>query len=154
MLFSTITVHHVSSVTTTMKSKSTSSWYLSLLLLLIVCSLQHNPIMWVYADDDENTSSSSSSSSFSICNEVIETDVIIIGAGLSGIMAYQELTNYNKNMATKVEDPTLRIKMLEASNRMGGRIKTEKVQFASSSPTSATIEFGANWFHNEGSPLW
>jgi len=58
-------------------------------------------------------------------------DVLIVGAGIAGLSCAQELRS---------QDPDLRVAILEADNRIGGRIKT--INFGGS-----TLEEGANWIH-------
>ena len=57
-----------------------------------------------------------------------EADVIIVGAGLSGMIA-----------ARKVLDAGLRPLVLEADERVGGRILTEEIT------PGVPIELGAQW---------
>ncbi len=58
-----------------------------------------------------------------------KSDIIIIGAGVAGLVAAQEL---NKNGFHPL--------ILEARNRIGGRVYTVQ-------PWGATIELGASWIH-------
>ncbi len=58
----------------------------------------------------------------------LEADVIIVGAGLSGMIA-----------ARKVLDAGLRPLVLEADERVGGRILTEEIT------PGVPIELGAQW---------
>lgn len=67
--------------------------------------------------------------------------VIIIGAGMAGLSAAWQL------MRT-TEDSMFDLTVLEASNRIGGRINTS--EFGGN-----TVELGATWIHGvEGSPLY
>lgn len=61
----------------------------------------------------------------------IDSDVIIIGAGISGLKAASDLND--KGLSTLV---------LEARSKIGGRIYTER-----SSESSYHYDFGASWFH-------
>lgn len=65
---------------------------------------------------------------------IIATDVIIVGAGAAGLSAYREIQRL---------EPTLNIILLEATDRIGGRVK--KATFG-----GYTVELGANWLHNNG----
>ena len=74
--------------------------------------------------------SSSSLSSSALEERRIQTKVLILGAGLSGITAAKTLLDNN------ITD----FYVLEAKNHIGGRIHA--VQFE-----GVTIETGANWLH-------
>lgn len=63
-------------------------------------------------------------------------DVIVIGAGISGLSAARELV-----------DQGLNVVVLEASNRIGGRIRTDR-------SLGMPIELGAGWIHGpQGNPI-
>jgi monoamine oxidase len=69
------------------------------------------------------------------CSEYV--DVIVVGAGISGLTAAKTLMT--NNLSTIV---------LEAQNRHGGRIKTDSSSF------SIPVEIGAQWIHgNVGNPI-
>jgi monoamine oxidase len=63
-------------------------------------------------------------------------DVLIIGAGAAGLMAWRELHSAG-----------LQVVLLEARNRIGGRILTD---YSASSP----IELGAEFVHGKSRTLW
>lgn len=66
---------------------------------------------------------------------------IVIGGGLAGLAAAQQLT---------VTYGAQNVLLLEARNRIGGRVKTVKI-----GSTNATIDVGASWIHGiETSPLY
>ena len=65
---------------------------------------------------------------------MIETDVLIIGAGAAGISAVQVLLN---------DGSQRQVRLLEARDRCGGRAHT--VNFAGS---SEHIDLGCQWLHN------
>ncbi|MDB5214948.1 MAG: amine oxidase [Myxococcaceae bacterium] len=58
-------------------------------------------------------------------------DVVIIGAGMAGLRAAQVLLSAGKNVV-----------VLEARDRIGGRIRTDRTAFG------VPIELGASWFHD------
>jgi monoamine oxidase len=67
-----------------------------------------------------------------------KADVIVIGAGVSGLAAARTLVSEG-----------LSVIVLEAQNRIGGRIKTSKDYFG-----GQTIELGAQWIHGyEDNPM-
>ena len=59
-------------------------------------------------------------------------DVIVIGAGVSGLAAARKLQENGKKVA-----------VLEARDRMGGRVQTDTTTF------SRPFDVGAHWFHQE-----
>ena len=61
-------------------------------------------------------------------------DVVIIGAGISGLSAADKLLS---------KDPSLKIKILEAANRIGGR--TETVHVTGPKGQSDTFDLGGHW---------
>jgi Flavin containing amine oxidoreductase len=78
----------------------------------------------------------------STCTNAPEyVDVVVVGAGISGIVATKELLEL---------DPTLNVVLLEATDRFGGRVKKG---FIGNSSKNSTIEIGANWLHNVDTPL-
>ena len=60
------------------------------------------------------------------------TDILIIGAGISGLAIGYYLTQYN-----------IPFKIVEARNRIGGRVYTKRLE------KKASIELGATWIANE-----
>ena len=64
-----------------------------------------------------------------------ELDIVVIGAGLSGLTAVQFLLE---------RDPSLRILILEASDRVGGRLAGYPVQVANSDVLK-TFDLGGEW---------
>lgn len=73
--------------------------------------------------------------------------VLIIGAGVSGLKAAQTLLSNSKDTLQR-ED----ILILEAQNRIGGRIWTDR----ESSKLGISYDLGASWFHDSltNSVLW
>jgi monoamine oxidase len=67
-----------------------------------------------------------------------EVDVVIVGAGMAGVAAYHEL---------KKQQPNLNVLMLEATHRIGGRMKPATIG-------RYTIEHGPNWLQNKGTTVW
>lgn len=64
-------------------------------------------------------------------------DTIVIGAGLSGVTAARMLT-----------DAGMRVLVLEARDRVGGRMHTDRTE-------GFPVDLGASWIHGiDGSPLW
>ena len=63
-------------------------------------------------------------------------DVIIVGAGVAGLSAAVELARAG-----------VRVQILEGTDRIGGRLKSEKWACDASAADSVTIEHGANWVH-------
>ncbi len=68
-----------------------------------------------------------------------EFDVVIVGAGVSGLTAASTLLSHN---------PQLRIKIFEASDRPGGRVKS-LVDFSRQHNLPYCLEAGAEWIHGE-----
>jgi uncharacterized protein with NAD-binding domain and iron-sulfur cluster len=64
-----------------------------------------------------------------VSGDVTTTDVLIIGAGLTGLALARQLTNHNKEFM-----------ILEARSRPGGRIHTALT------PDGAPVEMGATWY--------
>ncbi|KAG0030818.1 hypothetical protein BGZ82_007279 [Podila clonocystis] len=73
-------------------------------------------------------------------------NVIIIGAGISGLAAAQELA----------KDPSIQVSILEARNRLGGRLDTRRNLVSPRHPggdhtspdqSDIPIDFGASWIH-------
>jgi NAD(P)-binding Rossmann-like domain len=62
---------------------------------------------------------------------------VIVGAGISGLSAYRELKRYA---------PFKSVVILEATNRIGGRMKMG--YFTDKNQRNITIELGSNWLHN------
>lgn len=75
--------------------------------------------------------SACSLSSMGMAREKHKNKILIIGAGVSGLSAASYLT---QNGCTNVV-------VLEASNRIGGRVRTEHLS------DGTAIEWGANWIH-------
>ncbi|EDV20657.1 uncharacterized protein TRIADDRAFT_31591 [Trichoplax adhaerens] len=66
--------------------------------------------------------------------------VVIIGSGLAGLAAAELLSTCKEKV---------RVTILEANNRVGGRIFTRRLQ------DNSPIELGAQWFHGKvGNPLY
>ncbi|MFM7425411.1 MAG: FAD-dependent oxidoreductase, partial [Elainella sp.] len=64
-----------------------------------------------------------------------DTDVLIIGAGIAGLAAAQRLASQR------------RIRVLEARNRLGGRIWTDR-------SLAMPLDLGASWIHgSDGNPI-
>ncbi|MFM7424300.1 MAG: flavin monoamine oxidase family protein [Elainella sp.] len=64
-----------------------------------------------------------------------DTDVLIIGAGIAGLAAAQRLA------------PQRRVRVLEARNRLGGRIWTDR-------SLAMPLDLGASWIHgSDGNPI-
>lgn len=73
----------------------------------------------------------------SFANQVNSVDVIVIGAGISGIAAAQQLQNQG-----------LSVLVIEARDRIGGRIWTDYSK-------DKAFELGAGWIHgSKGNPLY
>lgn len=69
--------------------------------------------------------------------EVTSPDIIVIGAGMSGIVSARTLA-----------DAGLSVVVLEARDRVGGRMHTDR-------DSEFSIDRGASWIHGiSGSPLW
>ena len=64
--------------------------------------------------------------------KIEENNVIVIGAGVSGLAA-----------ARKLKDSGYNVIVLEANNRIGGRIKTVAIG-------DSTTDLGASWIHGIG----
>lgn len=71
--------------------------------------------------------------------EVVTTDVVVVGAGIAGILATKELNDLA---------PELDVILVEATDRIGGRVKKGFL-----GKNNMTVEIGANWLHNDGTPL-
>ena len=67
----------------------------------------------------------------------METDVVVIGAGLSGLAAADSL---------KIHDPSLQIIVLEASDRVGGRTVSGKIG-------DKSFDLGGQWILPEHKSL-
>ena len=66
--------------------------------------------------------------------------VVIVGAGIAGLTCARELSKYNKH---------LNVTILEASDRIGGRVKSTKTK------DGTTIEMGAQFIHGTvGNPIF
>jgi monoamine oxidase len=66
-----------------------------------------------------------------------QSPIYVIGAGIAGLACAQKLIDAGKDVI-----------VLEASNRIGGRIKTESVN-------SNTYDLGASWIHGiQQNPIW
>ena len=66
-----------------------------------------------------------------------EIDVLILGAGMAGLVAARALAERN-----------LRVCVLEARNRVGGRILSQRVE------GGGTVELGAEFIHGRAPELW
>ena len=71
----------------------------------------------------------------SVSSPTVDYDVIIVGGGVSGFIAASTLLRL---------PPSYKIKILEASNRLGGRIKS-----FNQPDLSYFLECGAEWVHGE-----
>jgi monoamine oxidase len=71
------------------------------------------------------------------CTNSGNADVVIVGAGVSGIAAYNQL---------KTRQPRLNVVVLEATNRVGGRMK--QLSFG-----GTTVELGPNWLSVKGTTI-
>ena len=100
------------------------STYLKIIIAII---FTFNLITAIFAQENEE------------CDNIIETDILIIGAGITGLVAYNEL---------KTLDTNLNVLIVEATNRYGGRVKKGII-----GKNNATIEIGANWLHHKDTPL-
>lgn len=63
-----------------------------------------------------------------------QLDVVVIGAGISGL-----------NAAQRLRDAGLGVAVLEARNRVGGRIRTHR---------PSLLELGAQVIHGDRNPIW
>ena len=64
-------------------------------------------------------------------------DVVIIGAGISGLACARKLKDLGKNVL-----------VLEAKERIGGRLHSVKCE-------DETFDLGASWIHGiENNPIW
>ncbi|MCO5231577.1 MAG: FAD-dependent oxidoreductase [Chitinophagales bacterium] len=70
--------------------------------------------------------------------KILETDFIIIGAGYAGIAAASKLHQANKNFI-----------VLEARDRIGGRVNTQKIE-----NSGETIDVGAQWIGPTQNLIW
>jgi monoamine oxidase len=70
--------------------------------------------------------------------KIIQTDVVIIGAGYAGISAASKLHEASKNFL-----------ILEARDRIGGRVETHLLQ-----ESNAIIELGAQWIGPSQNNMW
>ena len=67
-------------------------------------------------------------------------DVIIVGAGLAGLTAGHTLKHY---------DPSLRVLVLEADHRVGGKLKSEPMKTsAESNETTMMFDLGCHVISN------
>lgn len=70
-----------------------------------------------------------------------QTDVLIIGAGLAGLSAARTIEAQNRTSAG-----TLRYTVLEATGRIGGRVKSQIIE---SGAGRIKAEIGAQWLHTD-----
>lgn len=103
---------------------------LRLIFVLVVLSVTS-------AQQDDSTATSCPDPTIVTVTTTTTADVVIVGAGISGLSAFVEL---------KRIDPNVTVVIVEATDRMAGRMK--KTTFG-----GMTIELGANWLHNKGS-IW
>lgn len=74
-----------------------------------------------------------------------DVDVLILGAGAAGIAAAR---TFQEN------DPNLRILILEAGDRAGGRIRSEPMVNTNPNDPVILTSAGAQWLHGKGNPLY
>ena len=91
---------------------------------------------------NNTTLSSSSSKSTPITPPQNPYKVIIIGAGVSGLLVYNTLLSHGLQPSSII--------ILEASSRIGGRVKT--VPSPTPHPKPTTFDDGASWVHGVGTP--
>ena len=93
------------------------------------------------------SNSITNSTSNSIGNSIkpsINHNVLIIGAGISGISTanyLHEISNKKTNKTNSLNSPKYNITILEARNRIGGRIHTDTTSF------DFPVDLGASWIH-------
>ncbi len=71
-------------------------------------------------------------------------DVLVIGAGVSGLVAASELAH---------RDPTLRVKVLEARDRVGGRLHTVKAKIGGEEEEETALDMGGQVFRSDQKPV-
>ncbi|KAL5087895.1 hypothetical protein Trisim1_007303 [Trichoderma cf. simile WF8] len=76
-------------------------------------------------------------SSASISPPTIETDVVVVGGGFSGVMAAYELNQAGYSVI-----------LLEAKHRIGGRSRTQRLR----TNPNAVVELGATWINKKTQP--
>lgn len=80
-------------------------------------------------------------------SQVVEADVdvLILGAGAAGIAAARTLQEH---------DSTLKVLVLEAADRAGGRIRSENMKNSDPNDPVIITSAGAQWLHGKGNPLY
>lgn len=76
-------------------------------------------------------------SSDTISTPTIETDVVVVGGGFSGVMAAYELNQAGYSVI-----------LLEAKHRIGGRSRTQRLK----TNPNAVVELGATWINKKTQP--
>ena len=85
--------------------------------------------------DENNTHEYEEKDAFNDHHHVDDLDVVVIGAGLSGLTAVQFLLE---------RDPSLRILILEASDRVGGRLAGHPIEVVNSAQPKK-FDLGGEW---------
>eukprot|EP00095_Tigriopus_kingsejongensis_P008459 maker-scaffold18_size714446-snap-gene-2.12 protein:Tk08459 transcript:maker-scaffold18_size714446-snap-gene-2.12-mRNA-1 annotation:"hypothetical protein DAPPUDRAFT_300978" len=75
-------------------------------------------------------------------SSTISSDVVVIGAGLAGLVAAREI---------KRQDPSLEVLVLEANSRLGGRVWSHQVAW---SGQSVSVDLGGDAISPQQTELW
>ena len=70
----------------------------------------------------------------------------IVGGGIAGLACAEELLRLAKRCE---KDLDLEVVILEARDRLGGRIVTDKVTFKDNDGNSIPVDLGASWIHGK-----